>query len=224
MLYRIYVNRPESEQMVILCSLFSVFMVGFRIVYTGNLLFIFLIWNLFLAFVPYMISKLLARYLQCRGVVFFPVVFVWLLFIPNTFYIITDLFHLNMNEDVPLWYDLALILSFVWSGLLLGVLSVREMQKIIAVRLGKSFEAFFVIPVMFLNGLGIYVGRYLRFNSWDIVADPFGLTREMIYLFVHPLRNRIDWSMILCYGVLVGLIYITFNKLGRSVATEKVTI
>jgi uncharacterized membrane protein len=224
LVWRIYRKMSDAEQVVILFSLFSVLLVGSRVVYTGNLLFMFLVWNLFLAFVPYVISLYFSRQARHFSTMGFLILsFVWLIFIPNAFYIITDLFHLDMSNEMPMWFDLALILSFAWSGLLLGVLSVRQMVKIMMERCGKNFEWFFTIPVMLLNGLGIYVGRYLRFNSWDIITDPFDLSREMIYLFIHPLRNRIDWSMIVCYSILVGLIYLTFTKLSAG-EKERVVI
>lgn len=142
--------------------------------------------------------------------------FVWLLFIPNSFYIITDLFHLDMNADVPLWYDLALLLSFAWSGLLFGILSVREMEKLFESSFNKKFDLLFIISVMALNGFGIYIGRYLRFNSWDIITNPFHLISDIFYLFIHPIRNHFDWSMIVCYTILLTLIYYTMKKLSRA--------
>jgi uncharacterized membrane protein len=187
----------------------------FRILYTGHLLFVFLVWNLFLAFVPYAVSKRLAEVQAISKGKFFLCVFVWLLFVPNAFYIITDLFHLDMNEDVPLWYDLALLLSFAWTGLLFGILSIRQMEKLLEKSFAKKLGLFFLLPVMALNGFGVYIGRYLRFNSWDVVTNPFQLISDLIFLFVHPIRNRFDWSMIICYTVLLTLIYFTIKKLSK---------
>jgi uncharacterized membrane protein len=185
-----------------------------RIVYTGSFLFTFLVWNLFLAFVPYFLARQIGR-LRKNKWTFFGGVFVWLLFVPNAFYILTDLFHLDMNEAVPLWYDLALLLSFAWNGLLFGILSIRLMEKQFEQYFSRKFDLVFIVPVMALNGLGVYIGRYLRFNSWDIVIKPLQLTQDMAYLFVHPLRNRFDWSMIVCYTVLMTLIYLTIKKLSK---------
>jgi uncharacterized membrane protein len=68
---------------------------------------------------------------------------------------------------------------------------------------------------MALNGLGVYIGRYLRFNSWDIITNPLQLAGDIVYLFIHPIRNRFDWSMIVCYTVLMTVIYFTVKKLGK---------
>jgi uncharacterized membrane protein len=70
--------------------------------------------------------------------------------------------------------------------------------------------------MMLFNALGIYIGRYLRYNSWDVVTNPFQLTNDVIYLFVHPVRNRFDWSMIVCYAMFMSLIYIAIKRMSRS--------
>lgn len=202
-----------------LSCLFSVCMTAIRVIYTGELLFVWLNWNLFLAFVPYAISHFVTMHpAWTQDKKRFVFVFIsWLLFIPNSFYIITDLFHLNSRMPVPLWFDLALIFSFTWNGLLLGVLSVRQMEKILETKFALQNEWLFIYPIMLLNAFGIYVGRYLRFNSWDVVSDPFQLFNDIIYLIVHPIRNRFDWSMIFCYAVFMTIIYITIKKLGRAI-------
>jgi len=214
-LFRLYSGSTDAEQILMASSLFSIGLMIFRIVYTGHLLFAFLIWNLFLAFVPYAISKKSDNAFTKSKWKFFLYAFIWLLFIPNAFYIITDLFHLDMNETVPLWYDLALLLSFAWSGILFGILSVRQMEKLFEKNFNKKFDLLFILPVMALNGFGIYIGRYLRFNSWDVLTNPLQLIQDIVYLFIHPLRNRFDWSMIICYTILLTLIYCTIKKLSK---------
>lgn len=214
-LFRLYFNRSENEQALIFCSVFSIGLMAFRIIYTGHVLFAFLAWNLFLAFIPYVISKKMSEAPITNRWKFFLCALVWLLFIPNAFYIITDLFHLDMNENVPLWYDLALLLSFAWSGLLFGIVSVRQMEKLFERNFNRKLDVLFVLPVMALNGFGIYIGRYLRFNSWDVLTNPFQLINDIVYLFIHPLHNRFDWSMIVCYTVLLSMIYYAIKKMSK---------
>lgn len=219
MLSRFYFSKTEVEKMLMLSCLFSMGLTLTRLVCTGELLFLWLNWNLFLAFVPYAISRFLmqrAAWVESR--VKFGLVFLcWLLFIPNSFYIITDLFHLRARPPVPLWFDLALILSFAWNGLLLGILSVRQMEKMVEQTFPLRNEWLFVYPLMLLNAFGVYIGRYLRYNSWDVVSNPFQLFNDTVYLIIHPLRNRFDWGMILCYSVFMTLIYITIKKISRAV-------
>jgi uncharacterized membrane protein len=215
-LFRYYYSRNDAEQMLLLCSLFSMGLMVFRIVYTGYLLFAFLAWNLFLAYLPFLISKRMTMQRPKRKWIFLFGAFAWLLFIPNAFYIITDLFHLDMNESVPLWYDLALLLSFAWTGLLFGILSVRQMEKLFEQAFNRKLDLFFILPVMALNGFGVFVGRYLRFNSWDVITSPIQLIKDIVYLFIHPIRNRFDWSMIVCYTILLTLIYYGVKRISRA--------
>lgn len=214
-LFRFYLNRSDAEQVLLLCSGFSIGLMLFRIIYTGHLLFAFLVWNLFLAYVPYAISKRITSHAVQTKWKFLLRTVVWVLFIPNAFYIITDLFHLDMNNEVPLWYDLALLLSFAWSGLLFGILSIRQMEKLFEKTFNKKSDLFFILPIMALNGFGVYIGRYLRFNSWDILTNPLQLTNDILYLFVHPIRNRFDWSMVVCYTLLLTMIYYAIKKISK---------
>src|SRR5687768_15684815 len=131
----LYFNKSDVEKTLIISCLFSCILSFARIVYTGQLLFIFLIWNLFLAYIPYVITSGLEKNNKwINNRIFYLIFIAWLLFIPNSFYIITDLFHLGVADSMPLWFDLALLLSFAWNGLLLGILSVRAMEKIVIVK------------------------------------------------------------------------------------------
>jgi len=215
-------GRNDINRLLSLSIAFSCLMVLARIVYTGRLTFIFLIWNLFLAWLPYLVTNTMRRRAarMSVGSGFICWFVVWLLLIPNSFYIITDLFHLNNQSivgAVPQWFDLALILSFTWNGLLLGVLSVRQMEKMVKAVWPSCSELIFVYPIMWLNALGVYVGRWLRFNSWDVVTNPFSLVRDIGAILVHPIQYRFAWAMIMCYSVFMTLIYLTLKKLSRAI-------
>jgi uncharacterized membrane protein len=213
-----FFERSGVDQVLMLSCLFSLALVSARYIYTGERIFLFLPWNLFLAFLPYMVSRRLAANPAWMGsrVKFLFAFIVWLLFIPNSFYIITDLFHLGKSDEMPLWYDLSLIFSFAWNGLLTGILSVRQVERIIQKTFPRVSGVWFVIPVMGLNAFGIYIGRYLRFNSWDVLVNPFGLAGEILYLIIHPLRNMKDWAMIFCFTLLMVLIYESLKKVSRT--------
>src|SRR6476661_3495870 len=158
-LKRIYFSRNELEQVLILSCLFSIAMVCFRILYTKEIRFISFIWNLFLAYLPYAISQWLSNNQPVKNNFVLGLILVaWLLFIPNSFYIITDLFHLKETGVVPLWFDLALIFSFAWNGLLLGIASVRHIEKLIERQYNLRWSIVFIYPIMLLNAFGIYLG------------------------------------------------------------------
>lgn len=218
----IYFNKSEIEKLLIISSLFSFLMLAIRIVVTGRLVFFFLPWNLFLAFVPYYIVKrLMANPGWVESKVKFCFVFsAWLLFIPNSFYILTDLFHLKLTHDSPRWFDLTLIFSFAWNGMLLGILSIRKMETVFSLFLKTKNIFFFLYPVMWLIAFGIYIGRYLRFNSWDILTNPYSLFSEIAEMFTNPSQYTYAWGMIFCFSIFTTLIYLTTKKLGHSISEK----
>jgi uncharacterized membrane protein len=202
--------------MLVLQGSFCLGLVAFRILYTGEWMFAFLVWNLFLAYLPYGVSQYIAQKGERMSLI--PILLFligWLLLIPNAFYIITDLFHLEHRDPIPLWYDLALLMAYAWNGLIVGVLSVRQIEQFLLKKWKHANEWFFVIPVMALNALGIYIGRYLRFNSWDVITNPLQLIHEVSYLLMHPFRNRFDWSMIICFTVLLSFVYLTLKNMAE---------
>lgn len=220
---RFFLFRTEMDRLLTLSVLFSCLLVTARMIHTGRITFLFLIWNLFLAYVPYVITGYLTRR-SVRGVGKWPIALLfitWLLFIPNSFYIITDLFHLGdhyNDRQAPQWFDLVMILSFVWNGLLLGVLSVHQMEKIMQPFLPARHEFFFLYPVMWLNALGVYTGRYLRYNSWDVITDPLQLLRDIALIIMHPLHNQAAWNMIFCFSIMMTLMYLMLKRISKALA------
>ena len=240
--WRRWFLRSETDRLLACSMCFSCGLVVLRMVHAHSLLFVFMIWNLFLAYIPYVLSSWLSRRLdhplakslsrpfRSRPLFIVAVCLIWLLFFPNAFYILTDMFHLHdsRNPKVPEWFDLAMIFSFAWNGLLLGVLSLRQMERLLEDKrltsaiFGSRMQvplpyptAIFVYPVIGLSALGVYTGRYLRYNSWDIITDPFQLMEDIVAMIIHPLRNRPAWDMILCYAILLSFVYVMLKKLSR---------
>lgn len=210
-LRRFFFLRTELDRLLTASIAFSCLLVAFRVLYTGSGIFLYMVWNLFLAYIPYAISNWLTaspRRVQ-QPILKYVIFLVWLPFLPNTFYILTDLFHLHdsRNPLAPAWFDLALIFSCAWNGLLLGVLSIRQMEKIFR---------FPIAPIMALNALGVYIGRYLRYNSWSILSNPFRLAGDIIDMIIHPLRNHPAWGMIGCFTILLCFIYMMLKKLSSA--------
>ncbi len=213
-----FLLRTETDRVLTLSMAFSTLLVAARIIYTGDRLFLFLVWNLFLAWLPYAFTSGAQHNPKWRTGKRFAFLFaVWLLFIPNSFYIITDLFHLGPYYTVPVWFDLVMILSFAWNGLLLGILSVRQMEKMMQAYLPGKHELLFIFPIMWLNAWGIYIGRYLRFNSWDIITNPFALAADIIDMLAHPIQYRTAWGMIACFSVFMTLMYLALKRIAKVI-------
>lgn len=94
----------------------------------------------------------------------------WLLFFPNAPYILTDLFRLRLKSSMPIWFDLILILSFAWTGLLFGFLNLWDIEKILQNFIKRTYVIIISVVLLFIGSFGIFVGRFLRWNSWDIVS------------------------------------------------------
>ncbi len=144
-----------------------------------------LVWNLFLAWIPMAFAFVVYR-AHARGdrptVLLALCVVAWFFFFPNAPYIVTDFVHLKHYPPVPLWYDLLMIASFAWTGLCLGYLSLYLMQEIARARLGRWPSWVFVVAMLFSGSVGIYMGRFLRWNSWNVLNNPKGLVRGSLQI------------------------------------------
>ena len=103
----------------------------------------------------------------------------------------------------------------IWTGLVLGILSVCQMAKVYRQQYPTIHEIFFIFPVIWLNALGIYIGRYMRFNSWDVITDPLSLFREINIMVFQPFEHMITWGMICCFAVFMTIIYYSVKKISR---------
>jgi uncharacterized membrane protein len=134
----------------------------------------FLVWNLFLAWIP--LGLALAVYDgQRRGrspAGLAALSGLWLLFFPNAPYIVTDLFHLHRDLAAPLWFDTILFASFAWTGLLVGFVSLYLMQAAARRVVGGLASWALVLAALALGSFGIYLGRFERWNSWDLFTRP----------------------------------------------------
>jgi len=157
-------------------SAFCVILVLARVEYSHTRGYLGLIWNLFLAWIPFVIAYF-AYILSWRRLWMYLAIpafaFLWLIFFPNAPYILTDLQHLGeAPANVPVWYDVIMLVWFSWTGMLLGIVSLNLMQEIIKREFGRWLGWIFVLLVAGLSSAGIYVGRFVRLNSWDILNDP----------------------------------------------------
>jgi uncharacterized membrane protein len=210
-------GRLNTTILLIILSLFSFGLSLFRILYTHSFEFLFLSWNLFLAFIPWFISSIIIlKKLQGKKFLLVIMILSWVIFFPNSPYILTDLFHLGMSSKAPLWYDLILILSFAWAGLLFGFVSLMDIEKVLESYVGKGRTTFISIGFLFLSGFGIYIGRYLRWNSWDIILSPFALSSDIFSKISHPIYYSRAWGLTLFIGLFLNLIYFSFKLFSQE--------
>jgi len=173
----LFFKRETAAPMLALsfASVASVTLVIARILVTGNIYYGFLIWNLFLAWLPLIFAVLACDYFPRRAksrLGFAGLAGAWLLFFPNAPYIFTDLIHLTTRFYGQFWVDLVLILTCALTGLVIGFLSLYLMQSLVIRMFGQLAGWAFIAGASGLGSFGIYLGRFLRFNSWDAVLQP----------------------------------------------------
>ena len=189
-------------------------MVAVRIDRTGSGYYRFLLGNLFLACVPLFFSTVLrvTNRLRLHWTIMAGLVGLWLLFLPNAPYILTDILHLTRPSDAPAWYDLALLLSCAGTGLLVGYLSLIDVQGIVARRFTPVVGWGFALVSLVLSGFAIYLGRFLRWNSWDVLFTPT-LVLDIVAAALRPRDHVRPLSVTLVFGVIFALGYVTFRTL-----------
>lgn len=149
-----------------------------------------LVWNLILAWIPYTASVIAYAFFQLypkRWPLLLIPGAVWLIFFPNAPYIVTDFLHLEQRPHIPLWYDIALLATFAWTGIFLGIVSLRTMHFIVKEKLGAFVGWIFALSALILSGFGIYLGRFGRWNSWDLLVNPFRVLRDTIGRISSPM-------------------------------------
>ena len=192
-------------------TIFSVTIWRVRSELSGTVHYAFLIWNLFLAWIPFIIAYFTYTVLINRKWIYvvIPVAaFFWLIFFPNAPYILTDFQHLAGEwRGVPVWYDVMLLIWFAFTGLLLGMVSLFLMQEIIRREFGRWVGWAFVAVVTGLSSAGIYMGRFLRWNSWDILQNPAGLAMYTFERMLDPSLQAIGFTTL--FATFFLFLYIT---------------
>ena len=195
-----------------LASLAAGALLAFRLIYSGHITYVSLVWNLFLAWIPWFMALLAERSCRRAGrITLLAVLYavVWLLFFPNAPYILTDLLHLQVLPPIPVWFDLFLIFSFAWAGLFLGFSSLYTMQRLVAEKLGRALGWIFTLVILAVSSFGIYLGRFLRWNSWDVLVDPRGLAGDILTRLAHPTAYPRTYAVSFLATVVFTVVYLT---------------
>jgi len=188
-----------------------------RMAYSDSTRYAGLVWNLFLAWIPFVLAYLAYVLSWRRGLMYFVIPafsLLWMIFFPNAPYILTDLQHLSQGASkVPLWYDVILLIWFSWTGMLLGIVSLNLMQEIIKRQLGRGPSWAFVFMVATLSAVGLYVGRFIRLNSWDILQNP-GETASNVFDWLSDPSLR-SVGFIALYTLFFMFVYMTLHAFGH---------
>ena len=214
------VRRPASSRRrlaavasLVFASAFGVSLVAFRFAWSGQAAYGNLVWNLVLAWVPFLLALVVYDRVR-RGAHGLGIVVagaLWLAFLPNAPYLVTDFALLREIDGMPVWFDVALLTTFAWTGLLLGFASVYLVQAAVRRLYGPAAGWLAALGALGLSGLGIYLGRYLRLNSWDLLVQPGGVIREVLDQLSSPRLVGMSLVMAAFLTVAYAMLYTTLT-------------
>lgn len=182
LIIKLFNSNRKINSVLSLLTIYSLILLFIRAKLTDTVFLFYLVWNLFLAFVPYFFTSYLKTQISIQKSKFktLSLLFLWLLFLPNSFYILTDLIHLSQSSNHLFWFDLVVISSYALIGFTLGVISLIEFETIIKSYTSTLITNLIMPIICFLCGVGIYLGRILRYNSWDILSNPITLCQDIL--------------------------------------------
>lgn len=204
------------SKMLFFCISFSMSLLLVRFFYSHTFDYRFYGWNTFLAAIPYVMSVLLLKWKKFNAGAIL-LLFIWLLFFPNAPYLITDILHYEERPPVPFWFDILLVISSTWNGLILGIVSLMNIETFLLRHIKPIWVTICIFVSLLLCSYGVFIGRFLRFNSWDIVTDPAYLAYTSAHHVLLPQRYPKLWVFTILFTVLLSIMYFTLKKLPRVV-------
>jgi uncharacterized membrane protein len=213
--HRLSDRRVATIFSLVLASGLCVSLLAVRSWYSGAEGYRFLVWNLVLAWIPFLLALVLYDgYRHRRSAVgLAPVAALWLLFLPNAPYMVTDLVHLGHIPGAPLWFDGGMIASFAGTGLLLGLASVFLVHSVVRDLLGSAAGWVALLPVLGLCSLGVLVGRFGRLNSWDALVRPHRLGDLLAGPLADPSAHGRALAVALFYTAFLAVAYVVLYTL-----------
>jgi uncharacterized membrane protein len=207
-LFRAYVWVVVTGILMILLRKFLHFRAGYS----------FLLWNFALASISPIISTLMLEMarMKWKPITFLIPVMVWLLFLPNGPYMLTDYKYIWNDNSGHIYPNIACLSWFILPALLLSLISLNDIAEILKLRYSPGKVTVFIFFICLLSGFGVFIGSILRFNSWDILHHPLALFNEIVRYFIHPVVDRNPWVVTLSYGSLFFLMFKVFGEVSKA--------
>lgn len=208
-----YINAHFKTLFILFAlTVLSIFLLMIRLKVTHSFFYLFLVWNLFLAIIPFSISAYLKEKNNLSKAALIIWSLIWLLFIPNAPYMVTDLVHLRLSPLSIICFDILMILLFALTGLFSFYVSVSDMKILVENHLNISIPKYIQIALLFLVSFGVYLGRFLRFNSWDLIKNPLLLSHDIMVIVLSPIQNMGAWIFTFSFGIVLWLGHQLFQK------------
>lgn len=216
----------ERKRLVRLFSVIiagCVALIGLRFIVHTDRSLMFLLWNFFLALIPLALSSLLVQMNQQKFKVssLLLVGICWMLFFPNAPYMLTDFIHLAYGHPHWMFLDILTICWFAVSALLAALISMNDISNVLLSRYHRKRVSVMVLGLSMLAGFGIYLGRYLRFNSWDILNKPDVLFLQIGRRVIDPVAHSKTWLITIGFGMLIYLVYMGLIYVGKEISEQQ---
>ncbi|MCK6539504.1 MAG: DUF1361 domain-containing protein [Anaerolineales bacterium] len=199
-------------------------LVAARVAYSESGRHLGLVWNLFLAWIPFILAYV-AHAVSWRRIWLYLVIpfvgFLWLIFFPNAPYMLTDLQDIARGTSgAPLWYDVIILVWFSWTAMLLGVVSLYLMHDITQRAFGRWVGWAFVFIILPLSSFGIYIGRFVRLNSWDILQNPTETAMNILGIVIDPSMRLA--AFILLYTIFFLFVYLLLYSFAHLLQEQNI--
>ena len=210
---------------LLLSSSLSVALFLVRIIGSGTNRYGYMLWNLFLAWLPLICSTLLvwqlkkSSWFSWQNIV---LTLVWFGLLPNSFYLITDLVHLQTTGDINIMFDTVMMVSFIFNGLVIGYLSLFQLHNEFLTRLSRRWAHIVIAAILLAVSFAIYLGRALRWNSWDVLYNPAGVLFDISDRFIHPITYpETILTTSTFFLLLVSMYFVVWQLTTQAVRADK---
>lgn len=198
----IYFLDKKQNPYLVLFGLLSITLMLLRVKLTHDIYLLFLIWNLILGYIPYFLSSQIK--ITVPGTFTFYLLFLgWILFLPNSFYLLTDFVHLHHNSDLQYLFDALLLSCFSIAGFYAGISSMLHIHGLLEMKYSSQKCRCLIVILCYLSSFGVYLGRILRFNSWDILSNPVDLFSNIL----NSMQGYHTYEFTFLFGTFILIIY-----------------
>ncbi len=201
----------------------SLALFGLRVLGAENFRFWFLFWNLALAWIPLLLATMLSRSLKKQRWLSWKNIglsLLWLGFLPNSFYILSDLIHVRPTGEINILFDVVLFTSIIFNAYIFGFMSLYMVHHELLKRLRAQTAHLLVGVVLLICSFAIYLGRFLRWNTWDIIAHPIGLLFDVSDRIINPVAHPQAFSTTVIFMLLLSSMYYVIFELVRLLRSQ----
>lgn len=184
--------QKSAQRDFFLSLLFSSFIseaiFGYRVIHDHSVYFDYLTWNLVLSWIPFLLAIRITLVLKRKLWSSWEAIilsFLWIVFLPNSFYMISDFIHLQNLSQANIIFDTLMLTSFIYTGVVLGFSSLYLIHIDLKKRMSPRASATFISLTLFISSVAIYFGRDLRWSSWNVFTNPGGLLFDMSNAIAH---------------------------------------